>query len=115
MPPRAKAAMLMTDRMRSSSTTCTTTAPPLGRRCSRFTRTGPRISKGSPFIYVDPEADVMEKRNLHANDAQSLFFYLENMQATLPTAVPPLDLHQRRRGQQRCREESVRPTAHISK
>ena len=49
----------------------------------------PRISKGSPFIYVDPEADVMEKRNLHANDAQSLFFY-ENMQGDAPNGKGPI-------------------------
>ena len=80
-----KAASATTDRMRSSSTTCTT-APP--RPTMPPTRTGRVSPKVRLFIYVDPEADVMEKRNLHANDAQSLFFY-ENMQGDAPNGKAP--------------------------
>ncbi|WP_300301042.1 hypothetical protein [uncultured Muribaculum sp.] len=54
----------------------------------------PRIAKGSPYIYMDPKADVKERRDLHALDAPALFFY-ENMQGDLPdgkTKGPMLDI-----------------------
>ena len=49
----------------------------------------PRISKGSPYIYVDPAADIKEKADLHANNAPSLFFY-ENMQGDAPNGKGPI-------------------------
>ncbi len=49
----------------------------------------PVIAKGSPYIYVDPAAAEKEKRDLHANNAQSLFFY-ENMQGDAPNGKGPI-------------------------
>lgn len=49
----------------------------------------PRISKGSPYIYKDPAADIKEKADLHANNAKSLFFY-ENMQGDAPNGKGPI-------------------------
>lgn len=49
----------------------------------------PVIAKGSPYIYVDPAAAEKKKRDLHANNAQSLFFY-ENMQGPAPNGKGPI-------------------------
>lgn len=57
-------------------------------------RKWPRIAKGSPYIYVDPNAEEKQKADLHAMSANSLFFY-ENMQGNLPegeTKGPILDM-----------------------
>lgn len=49
----------------------------------------PMIAKGSPYIYDDPEANVKVRKDLHANGAQSLFFY-ENMQGPAPHGKGPV-------------------------
>lgn len=49
----------------------------------------PMIAKGSPYIYDDPKAEKKIRKNFHANNAQSLFFY-ENMQGSAPKGKGPV-------------------------
>ena len=91
-PPGDKAIMLRytTDRMRSrfyehghhSSAAS-------ARRASH--KDWPRISQGSPFIYVDPPSRCDGPLSIHANDAQSAIL-LRKLRGELQRQRPILDL-----------------------